>query len=84
MNATQTLILTRWKPLFADIPVESLVHARQSAYYEAIRRSSGAGESTTFIEFMLGVILEALLSVWSSDHVSDHVSDQRCRLDSWR
>ena len=25
----QTLILTRWRPLFAHVPVESLVHARQ-------------------------------------------------------
>ena len=32
----QTLILTRWKPLFADVPVESLIHARQGEYYEAL------------------------------------------------
>ena len=30
----QTLILTRWKPLFTDVPVESLIHARQREYYE--------------------------------------------------
>ena len=59
----QTLMLTRWRALFAAIPVESLVHARQHAYYEAIRRSSAAGASTAFIEFMLGVILEAARSV---------------------
>ena len=45
----QTLILTRWKALFAHVPVESLVHARQSDYYDAIRRSSATGESTPFI-----------------------------------
>ena len=50
----QTLILTRWKPLFADVPVESLSHARQDEYYEAIRASSAKGESTPFIAFMLG------------------------------
>ncbi len=72
----QTLILTRWKALFADIPVESLVHAHQNRYYEAIRRSSEAGESTLFIEFMLEVILEALLSITPSDQVGDQVSDQ--------
>ena len=37
----QTLILTRWKPLFAHIPVESLIHAKQDDYYEAIRREFG-------------------------------------------
>ena len=36
----QTLILTRWRPLFAHVPVESLVHARQTAYYRAIRAGS--------------------------------------------
>lgn len=52
----QTLILTRWRELFAHLPVESMVHARQSAYYAAIRHSSAAGESTAFIAFMLEMI----------------------------
>lgn len=52
----QTLILTRWRDLFAHLPVESMVHAHQSAYYDAIRQSSAMGESTTFIAFMLEVI----------------------------
>ena len=56
----QTLILTRWKPLFAHVPVESVTHAHQSAYYYAIRQSSERGESTPFAAFMLGRILEAL------------------------
>ena len=56
----QTLVLTRWKPLFAHIPVESLIHAKQDEYYEAIRRSSAEGESTSFIAFMLDTILEAM------------------------
>ena len=63
----QTLILTRWKTLFAHVPVESLVHARQSDYYDAIGRSSATGESTPFIVFMLEVILEALRSPMPSD-----------------
>ena len=56
----QTLILTRWKPMFAHIPVESLIHAKQDAYYEAIRQSSAAGSSTSFIVFMLDTILETI------------------------
>ena len=56
----QTLILTRWNPLFATVPVESLVHAGQSEYYRAIRESSARGESTPFIEYMLDAILAAL------------------------
>ena len=47
--------------------MESLVHARQSDYYDAIGRSSATGESTPFIVFMLEVILEALRSPMPSD-----------------
>ena len=73
----QTLILTRWKPLFADVPVESLVHARQSAYYEAIRQSSAKGESTPFIVFMLEAILDAVISTpQETPHVSPQVERQ--------
>ena len=72
----QTLILTRWKPLFAHIPVESLIHVKQEDYYEAIRRSSAQGESTLFIAFMLGILMEAL----RIDQGDDQVSDQVARL----
>ena len=76
----QTLILTRWKPLFADVPVESLIHARQNEYYEAIRESSDRGESAPFIVFMLKTILEAIRESRTTDQVSDQVSDQVARL----
>ena len=52
--------LTRRKPLFAHIPVENLVHARQGHYYGAIRQSSAKGESTPFVSFMLEILLDAL------------------------
>ncbi len=76
----QTLILTRWKALFACIPVESLVHARQADYYEAIRQSSANGESTSFIAFMLAIIVDALRIPTASDQEDDQVSDQVARL----
>ena len=67
----QTLMLSRWRSLFADVPVESLIHARQSEYYDAIRNSSAKGESTAFIAFMLETILEAVRDFGSSDYVTD-------------
>lgn len=57
----QTLILSRWNPLFAQIPVENMVYASQQDYYAAIAESTKAAESTPFIEFMLQVIEEALI-----------------------
>ena len=55
-----TLLLTQWKPLFAWLPVESMIHDRQEAYYAAINQSNFDGESTAFIEFMLSAIRDAL------------------------
>ena len=46
--------------IVAGVPVESLVHASQSAYYSAIRESSARGESTPFIAFMQETILAAV------------------------
>jgi len=69
----QTLILTRWKALFADVPVESLVHSHQGEYYEAIEQSSAKGDSTPFISFMLGTILEAIRTPQVSPQVSPQV-----------
>ena len=76
----QTLILTRWNPLFAWIPVESLVHARQSDYYAAIRESSGKGDSTPFITYMLEAIHAAVRAFRTTDQEGDQITDQVARL----
>lgn len=55
-----TLLLSKWNPLFAWLPVESIIHDRQDEYYKAINLSNSNGESTLFIEFMLSAIKEAL------------------------
>lgn len=56
-----TLLLTQWKPMFAWLPVESIIHDRQDEYYRAINRSNNEAESTVFIEFMLSAMKEALM-----------------------
>lgn len=55
-----TLILSKWQPLFAWIPIESLIHERQKEYYKALSVSDNEGKSTRFIEFMLTVIRDVL------------------------
>ena len=55
-----TLMLSKWNPIFAWLPVESIIHNRQSEYYNAINQSNYEGKSTVFIEFMLSAIKEAL------------------------
>ncbi len=56
----QTLLLSRWQPAFAWLPVESLVHQQQETYYEALNAGTQASDSAPFIRFMLGCILDAV------------------------
>ena len=56
----QTLLLSRWQAAFAWLPVESLVHQQQSAYYQALNASTQMSDSAPFIRFMLSCILDAV------------------------
>lgn len=72
-----TLLLSRWNPVFAWLPVESIIHARQQEYYAAINTSNAAGESTVFIEFMLSAIKASLIeAVDTRDGMSDEPMDR--------
>lgn len=51
-----TAILSRWKPIFAYIPLESQIEKFQDEYYDAIAKCHVDGASTIFIEFMLSQI----------------------------
>lgn len=67
-----TLLLSKWNPAFAWLPVESMIHARQPEYYAAINASNDAGESTVFIEFVLSAIKASLRdAINASDEMSD-------------
>lgn len=72
----QTLILSRWKPLLAYLPVESVIRERQAEYYQALGASDKAGQSTIFIEYLLSALLQALRETVATDQVTDPVSDQ--------
>lgn len=72
-----TLLLSKWNPAFAWLPVESMIHACQPEYYAAINASNAAGESTVFIEFMLSAIKASLIdTIKMSDEMSDEKVDK--------
>lgn len=72
-----TLLLSKWNPAFAWLPVESMIYANQQEYYNAINASNNAGESTVFIEFMLSVIKASLIdAIKTSDEMSDGKMDK--------
>ena len=58
----QSLILADWNPLFADLPVESLIFEHQAEYYQFIEESTRQTDSAPFIAFMLRMILDTVTS----------------------
>ncbi|WP_338096089.1 Fic family protein [Methanorbis rubei] len=74
----QTLILSKWKPLFAWIPVESLIEKYQERYYAALGDAGKTGNCTVFVEFMLEVLERSLKEIRKMriyETVNDTVSD---------
>ena len=59
----QSLILQKWKPFFAWLPVETLIHEKQDEYYAALNAPNSEGESTIFVTFMLQIIRDALADI---------------------
>ena len=78
----QTVVLSNWNPIFAWIPIETIIFENQQAYYEALGLADKANESTPFIEFMLDVILETLIAYQTSDISSDKMSDKILEMPS--
>ena len=63
---SHTAILSKWKPVFEYIPIESQIEKFQEEYYGAIARCHAEGALTHFIEFML----------WQIDKILDDISVQ--------
>jgi len=72
-----TAILSKWKPVFEYIPIESQIEKFQDEYYETIAKCHAAGESTIFIEFMLSQIDKIL------DATSVQISEENEQLSEY-
>ncbi len=75
----QTLILMQQYPVFEYLPVESLIKQQQNEYYNKLSESDKKGNSTLFIEFMLGILAESLQALLQSQSITLHTED-RIRL----
>ncbi len=56
----QTLILSRWQPMLAYLPVETVIKRRQDDYYRLLGEADQATDCTAFILFLLEAIHESL------------------------
>jgi Fic family protein len=80
----QTLILAKWNPLFAWIPMESVIYERRPEYYDALQVAQKSNDSGVFIEFTLAALLETVEAqakiqaeppAESKDGIKDGMSD---------
>lgn len=78
-----SLLLGKWKKIFYYMPVEELIQKRQSEYYKALSNATAMTDNSCFVEYILEVIKETLVSFTESadtdqvtDQVTDHVTDQ--------
>ncbi len=58
----QTVILANWNPIFAWIPIETMIYENQRDYYKVLEQVDQETNSDRFIEFMLAIILKTLKS----------------------
>lgn len=72
-----TVILSKWKPIFEYIPIESQIEKFQEEYYDVIAKCHVDGESTSFIEFMLSQIDKIL------DDISTQISEENEQLSEY-
>jgi len=63
----QTLILSRWNPLLAWLPIEEVIRSRQQGYYDSLGQADQQGDLQPFVAYQLEAIHDALRSEISSE-----------------
>lgn len=56
----QTVVLSRWQPVMAFLPVETVIKARQDEYYRQLSEADQRSDCTGFILFLLEALRDSL------------------------
>lgn len=67
----QTLILSRWNPLLAWLPIEEVIRFRQQGYYDSLGQADQQGDLAPFVAYQLDAIQDALRSEMDSEKSSE-------------
>jgi Fic family protein len=67
----QTLILSRWNPLLAWLPIEEVIRSRQQGYYDSLGQADQQGDLAPFVAYQLEAIHDALRSEIGSEMGSE-------------
>ena len=84
----QTALLASWKPIFAWIPIESIIKDNQENYYNAITLSTSQAKSNIFILFMLDVINRAIKDIITDtrnhyNHINNQITELMKVIESY-
>lgn len=72
----QTAILMKWNPIFAWLPIETLIKENQQEYYEVLSKCDKTGSSTLFIELLLKLILDTINENITTQKMSNKMSSK--------
>ncbi|MDR0887792.1 MAG: Fic family protein, partial [Candidatus Methanoplasma sp.] len=75
-----TILLRKWKPVFEWVPIESMIYRHQNEYYEAIGESTNKTDAGIFVEFMLGIINEALDEFMTAQDTAHDADPESARI----
>lgn len=76
----QTLILSRWNPLLAWLPIEEVIRSRQQGYDESLGQADQLGDLEPFVAYQLEAIHDALRSEMSWEIRSEKGSELAAEL----
>jgi len=78
----QTLLLAKWNAIFAWIPMEALVYENRPQYYETLYESQHSNDSSSFVEFALETILDAIIAQGKhrDGHRDEHIVEHKVTL----
>ena len=73
----QTVILSRWQPVLAFLPVETVIKERQARYYEQLSQADRLSDCTDFILFLLEALRDTLAQAIAAQPTSASISQEK-------
>ncbi len=58
-----SLILQQWRPIFAWLPIENMIHEHQEEYYQALNVAQNSAQNEVFTSFILRLIRNLLQEI---------------------
>lgn len=71
----QTLLLSKYKPMFVYLPIETLIKERQQEYYDRLAQADAKADSGVFVEFLLQVVCDAISEIDNQGKLPEKVKE---------